>query len=93
MTEKLPIEYQITNYSNIYLSFLQRSQKVNDSRMGEFLLLTINQKINQRINGPVNAYLRSATYTNKRSLDTMVFSFSEKVQVGNDQGKNQGWKN
>ena len=41
MTEKLPIEYQFTNYSNIYLSFRQRSQKVNDSRTGEFLLLII----------------------------------------------------
>ena len=39
MTEKLPIECQFTNYSNIYLSFRQRSQKVNDSRTGEFLLL------------------------------------------------------
>ena len=39
MTEKLPIEYQFTNYSNIYLSYRQRSQKVNDSRTGEFLLL------------------------------------------------------
>ena len=57
------------------------------------LIATINQKINQRINGPVNAHLRSATYTNKHCLDTMVFSFGEKVQVGNDQGKSQGWKN
>ena len=45
MTEKLPIECQFTNYSNIYLSFWQRSQKVNDSRMGEFLLLTMKQLV------------------------------------------------